>query len=127
MRVFFALFLLAMSVSVIGCARRNQATYVDLPPEAPPHTSDVKLASVSAPTPPAKPKARVAVDNSPRTPPKEPSKKPSDAPIANKGKGETAMSLAAVQAKVRRVGVEHLTQSDIEGLSYDQIQELRGY
>ena len=34
---------------------------------------------------------------------------------------------ASIQAKAERVGVEHLTQADIEGLSYDQIQELRGY
>ena len=33
----------------------------------------------------------------------------------------------AVQAKAKRVGVEQLTQKDIEGLSYEQIKQLRGY
>jgi hypothetical protein len=33
----------------------------------------------------------------------------------------------AVQAKAKRVGVERLTQKDIEGLSYEQIKQLRGY
>jgi hypothetical protein len=33
----------------------------------------------------------------------------------------------AVQAKAKRVGVERLTQKDIEGLSPEQIKQLRGY
>ena len=33
----------------------------------------------------------------------------------------------AVQAKAKRVGVEQLTQKDIEGLSFEQIKQLRGY
>jgi hypothetical protein len=33
----------------------------------------------------------------------------------------------AAQAKAKRVGVEQLTQKDIEGLSYEQIKQLRGY
>jgi hypothetical protein len=32
-----------------------------------------------------------------------------------------------VQAKAEKVGVENLTQADIQGLSYEQIQKLRGY
>jgi hypothetical protein len=33
----------------------------------------------------------------------------------------------ATQAKARRDGVETLTQKDIEGLSLEQIKQLRGY
>ena len=33
----------------------------------------------------------------------------------------------SVQAKAKRDGVETLTEKDIEGLSYDQIKQLRGY
>jgi hypothetical protein len=33
----------------------------------------------------------------------------------------------AAQAKAQRDGVETLTQKDIEGLSYKQIKQLRGY
>jgi hypothetical protein len=33
----------------------------------------------------------------------------------------------AVQVKAKKLGVHQLTQEDIEGLSYDQIKQLRGY
>jgi hypothetical protein len=33
----------------------------------------------------------------------------------------------AAQAKAKREGVENLTQEDIEGLSYAQLKQLRGY
>jgi hypothetical protein len=33
----------------------------------------------------------------------------------------------AAQAKAARVGVENLTEKDIEGLSFEQIKQLRGY
>jgi hypothetical protein len=33
----------------------------------------------------------------------------------------------AAQAKAKRDGVQNLTQKDIEGLSYEQIKQLRGY
>jgi len=33
----------------------------------------------------------------------------------------------AAQAKAARVGVENLTERDIEGLSFEQIKQLRGY
>lgn len=37
------------------------------------------------------------------------------------------MDFELAQAKAERIGVENLTEDDIEGLSFDQIQELRGY
>jgi hypothetical protein len=33
----------------------------------------------------------------------------------------------AAEAKAKKLGVHNLTQEDIEGLTYDQIKELRGY
>ena len=33
----------------------------------------------------------------------------------------------AAEAKAKKVGVHNLTQEDIEGLTYEQIKELRGY
>ena len=40
---------------------------------------------------------------------------------------ETESKFKAAQAKAEKVGVHKLTQEDIEGLSYDQIRQLRGY
>jgi len=39
---------------------------------------------------------------------------------------ETESKFKAAQAKAEKVGVHKLTQEDIEGLSYDQIKQLRG-
>ena len=49
--------------------------------------------------------------------------KPVTAPV----KQDADAKFKAVQAKAKRDGVETLTQKDIEGLSYDQIKQLRGY
>ena len=40
---------------------------------------------------------------------------------------EAETKFKAAQAKARRDGVETLTQKDIEGLSLEQIKQLRGY
>ena len=40
---------------------------------------------------------------------------------------EAETKFNAAQAKARRDGVETLTQKDIEGLSLEQIKQLRGY
>ena len=40
---------------------------------------------------------------------------------------EADTKFQAAQAKARRDGVETLTQKDIEGLSLEQIKQLRGY
>ena len=40
---------------------------------------------------------------------------------------EAEAKFKAAQAKARRDGVETLTQKDIEGLSLEQIKQLRGY
>jgi hypothetical protein len=33
----------------------------------------------------------------------------------------------AAEAKAKKLGVHNLTQEDIDGLTYEQIKELRGY
>jgi hypothetical protein len=42
------------------------------------------------------------------------------------GQGAEAKFKAA-QAKAAKVGVENLTEGDIDGLSFEQIKQLRGY
>lgn len=49
--------------------------------------------------------------------------RPAAAPV----KPDPDARFKAVQAKAKRVGVERLTQKDIEGLSPEQIKQLRGY
>jgi hypothetical protein len=48
-------------------------------------------------------------------------------PAAAPVKQDPDARFKAVQAKAKRVGVERLTQKDIEGLSPEQIKQLRGY
>jgi len=40
---------------------------------------------------------------------------------------QTESKFKAAQTKADKVGVQELTQEDIEGLSYEQIKQLRGY
>jgi hypothetical protein len=40
---------------------------------------------------------------------------------------DSNVKFKAAQAKAKRDGVQTLTQKDIEGLSYEQIKQLRGY
>ncbi|MGA8434622.1 MAG: hypothetical protein WBE89_12975 [Methyloceanibacter sp.] len=42
-------------------------------------------------------------------------------------KQDADVKFKAAQAKAKRDGVQTLTQKDIEGLSYEQIKQLRGY
>ena len=42
-------------------------------------------------------------------------------------KQDSEVKFRAAQAKAKRDGVQTLTQKDIEGLSYGQIKQLRGY
>ena len=51
---------------------------------------------------------------------------PSNLPNPEFGQRAEAKFKAA-QAKAKLHGVHTLTQKDIEGLSYEQIKELRGY
>ena len=106
MRVLIFLIVLTVFGVSGGCARKPDATYVELPPEAPPVSlrargGRVQLTSSSA------------IDAQPE---REPS-------VVE----EPVVQFDLVQAKAEQVGVERLTQSDIAGLSFAEIQKLRGY
>ena len=47
--------------------------------------------------------------------------------MQRRGWGKSDTKFKAAQAKARRDEVETLTQKDIEGLSLEQIKQLRGY
>ena len=56
-------------------------------------------------------------------PPPLPVRKPQQGPGVV---GEEAAKFKAAQERAAKVGVENLTKKDIDGLSYEQIKELRG-
>jgi hypothetical protein len=64
-------------------------------------------------------------------PPLPPRKPVSPTSASREGSGtveqETEAKFKAAEAKAKRDGVETLTQKDIEGLSLEQIKQLRGY
>jgi len=105
--------LLTIFVVLGGCARKPEVTYVELPPTAPPVSAPegtITLAAAGSGQGSAKSGAEPRSWNT---------------RVAAAEASETQFDL--IRAKADRVGVEHLTQADIEGLSFDEIQELRGY
>jgi hypothetical protein len=62
--------------------------------------------------------------NSPALPPNKPPQIPS-ASVQSPTTAEAKFK--AAQEKAKLSGVHTLTQEDIDGLTYDQIKELRGY
>ena len=67
----------------------------------------------------------------PPLPPRKPEQDHSPTSASHEGSGtveqETEAKFKAAEAKAKRDGVETLTQKDIEGLSLEQIKQLRGY
>jgi hypothetical protein len=65
----------------------------------------------------------------PPLPPRKP--EPDHSPTSGEGSGdveqETEAKFKAAEAKAKREGVHSLTSEDIQGLSPEQIKELRGY
>ena len=53
--------------------------------------------------------------------------KPAKATPSSTAAQKAEAKFKAAQAKAKREGVENLTQKDIEGLSYAQLKQLRGY
>jgi hypothetical protein len=87
--------------------------------------------------PPAPPKQHNRYYSSPRTHPHgiaddrqtrttAPTKMAKATP-RNNATQKAEATFRAAQAKAKRDGVQNLTQKDIEGLSYEQIKQLRGY
>ncbi len=56
-----------------------------------------------------------------------PSRNPAKAAPSPNAAQNGEAKFKAAQAKAKRAGVENLTQEDIEGLSYAQLKQLRGY
>ena len=67
----------------------------------------------------------------PPLPPRKPEQDHSPTSASREGSGtveqETEAKFKAAEAKAKREGVDSLTREDIEGLSLEQLKELRGY
>jgi hypothetical protein len=67
----------------------------------------------------------------PPLPPRKPEQDHSPTSETREGSGtveqETEAKFKAAEAKAKREGVHSLTSEDIEGLSDEQIKQLRGY
>ena len=67
----------------------------------------------------------------PPLPPRKPEQDHSPTSATPEGSGtveqESEVNFKAAEAKAKREGVHSLTSEDIEGLSDEQIKELRGY
>ena len=125
MRVIIALAVLAVCLSLGGCSRANQAAYAKPLPSPLPHptkASPVKPSLLPVRNPPEP--IKVTAVKPPPLPPKKPPQSPS-ASVHPPTTDETKFK--AAQEKAKLSGVHTLTQEDIDGLSYEQIKELRGY
>ena len=118
MRVTSALILLAVCISLGACSRPSEPAHAK--PRASPLPHPTKVTSVkSRPLPArksAEPKKVIAVK------PALPTKKPPQGPNAT-----AEAKFKAAQDKAARVGIENLSQEDIEGLTSSQLKKLRGY
>jgi len=99
-----------------GCARKPDVTYVELPPTAPPVSKTQRAITLAAAG------SDLRSGDGPSAEPRS-----GNTSVADAAAEETETQFDLIRAKAERVGVEHLTQADIEGLSFDEIQELRGY
>ena len=156
MRVLFAFIVLAISLSLSGCSRPHQAAHAKPLPsswEKPqPRPSPPKWTKVSSAKPPQpvtqRPKRIKATSTKPTQvvreiskstqpssvpplPPRKPEQNhsPTSASQDNSGtvEQESEVNFKAAEAKAKREGVHSLTSEDIEGLSDEQIKQLRGY
>jgi hypothetical protein len=109
------IFFLASFVVLGGCARKPEVTYVELPPDAPPVSATEGGVTLAA--------TMLNTWGRQRTDPES----GWSALVGSNARGDTDMDFELAQAKAERIGVENLTEDDIEGLSFDRIQELRGY
>ena len=118
MRVVIAFVVLALCLSLGSCSRPKQTAYAKPRPSPLPYPtkmSPVKQSPLPVREGPDPTKMTAA---KPPLPPKTPSQNPSATPEAK---------LSAAQEKAKLNGVHTLTQEDIDGLSPEQIKELRGY
>ena len=153
MCVVVALGVVAVFLTLGGCSHHNQGAYVEPPPSVLRHP--IKASAVETyplPTrrqerqsrmPPVrdlpKPIKLSSVTPSPLPvrkcpePTKLSSAKPPPLPVRKPQKAldvvgqEAEVKFKAAQAKAAKAGVENLTERDIDGLSFEQIKQLRGY
>ena len=153
MCVVVALGVFAVSLTLGGCSC-YQGAYVEAPPSAlrhpikasavkssplPVRREPTKTSSVKPPPLPVR-RLREATEVSSLKPPPLPLRKPqqvqspmalSASPSPPGGPGavgqEAEVKFKAAQAKAKLGGVHTLTQKDIDGLSLEQIKQLRGY
>jgi hypothetical protein len=142
MRVVIAVVILAVSIPLNGCCRPQQAAYAkpnrsswDSPQARPRRPDLIKASSVRPPQPISKPrqitKASSAEPSAP-LPQRKPERPPTNASVpsregSNTVEQEREAKFKAAEAKAKREGVDSLTSEDIEGLSPEQLKELRGY
>jgi hypothetical protein len=91
-----------------------------------------KESSVKPPHVSAVPKPTKASSAEPPPPQRKPEQPPINASVpSNEGseavEHEAEAKFRAVEAKAKREGVDSLTREDIEGLTPEQLKELRGY
>jgi hypothetical protein len=140
MRIILAVAVLGVSLLLGGCSHSNQAAYAKPRPSPLPQMS--KASWVKPPQPPVRKLLEPTKASSVKPPPlpvrklPEPTKvsslKPPPLPVRKPQQGpgvvgEEAAKFKAAQERAAKVGVENLTKKDIDGLSYEQIKELRGY
>lgn len=153
MCVVVALGVFAVSLTLCGCPPYNEGAYVEAPSSALRHPikastvksspppvrklrETTKASSVKPPPLPVR-RLREATEVSSLKPPPLPLRKPkqvqspmalsaSPSPPGAVGQ-EAEVKFKAAQAKAKLGGVETLTQKDIDGLSLEQIKQLRGY
>ena len=153
MCVVVALGVFPVFLTLGGCSHHNQGAYVEPPPSALRHPikasaaetyplparrqerqsrmptvrdlpKPTKLSSVT-PSPLPVRKCPEPTKLSSAEPPPLPVRKPQKA-LDVVGQ-EAEVKFKAAQAKAAKAGVENLTERDIDGLSFEQIKQLRGY
>jgi hypothetical protein len=156
MRALFAFIVLAISLPLSGCSRPHQTAHAnplpsswEKPQPRPSPPKRTKASSAKAPqavsqrpkrirTTSAKPTqvVRKLPDSTqpssvPPLPPRKPEQDHSPTSAPGEGPGaveqETVAKFKAAEVKAKREGVHSLTSEDIEGLSDEQIKQLRGY
>ena len=155
MRVLVAFIVLAISFLLSGCSRPHQVAYAkplpsswENPQSRPSPPKRTKASSAKPPQPvgqrpkrtranSAKPTQAVRLPEStqarsvPPLPPRKPEQDHSPTSATREGSAtieqETEGKFKAAEAKAKREGVHSLTSEDIEGLSDEQIKQLRGY
>ena len=92
-----------------------------------------KASSVKPPQPVSTvPTKATSVEPAPSLPQRKPEQPPTNASVpsregSNAVEQEREAKFKAAEAKAKREGVDSLTSEDIEGLSPEQLKELRGY